>query len=99
MTATPSTLAQPAFRGRTAPIVVAVIFIVGLLTGLLAAQLALPNLAPASPTIGVGNPGWPLYEDFRSGERDVPTATFTREQLEQAWMDFRAGEHDASSSR
>jgi hypothetical protein len=99
MTAAPSTLARPGFRGRTAPIVVALIFIVGVLTGLLTAQLALPTVAPATGTIGAGDPSWPLYEDYRSGERDVPAATFTREQLEQAWMDFRAGEREATPSR
>jgi hypothetical protein len=99
MTATPSTLAQPGLRGRTAPIIVAAIFIFGVLTGLLAAQFALPSLAPATGAIGAGDPSWPLYEDYRSGERDVPTATFTREQIQQAWMDFRAGERDATPSR
>src|SRR5690349_9770087 len=68
MTVSQTTLARPAFGGRTAPILAAVIFVVGVVSGLLVAQLPLGILGPIATSGTASNPTWQLYNDFRSGE-------------------------------
>jgi len=99
MTATQHTLSAPAFRGRAASILVAVVFAVGVFTGLVAANLPWPTIA-SSPGVGTSpDPNWPAYRDYRVDERSAPSVSLTAEQIQQAWMDFRTGERDDPPSR
>ena len=98
MTATQSTLARPALRGRTTSMALVVVFAVGLLTGLVVPRLQLPTLASGAGTTAAEQ-NWQAYRDYRSGEQILPTVSFSQAEIEKAWMDFRAGERDASGSR
>jgi hypothetical protein len=98
MTAIHSTLAAPTIRGRAASILVALVFVVGVVTGLLAARLAWPTMGAAADQSTSAYTSSQAYRDFRAGERDIP-AVITDEQIQRAWMDFRAGERDDPPSR
>jgi hypothetical protein len=99
MTATQSTLSAPGFRGRAATILVSLVFAIGVFTGLVVARLPWPSLTSSSGVATAPDPNWPAYRDYRVDERNVPAATFTSDQIQQTWMDFRAGERDDPPTR
>ena len=91
MTAGQRVVAQPAFQGRAAALLLASTFVVGVATGLLA---PLVHLTPSHQAVTSSpDPATAAWSSYREGERALPV--IASEVGDRTWRSYRQGERTA----